>query len=62
MKTKTSSNKLVLKKETIADITSESMKKIQGGDDRDPICFTSTCPTYTTHIHTVGGFPYQCVT
>jgi hypothetical protein len=45
MKTKTFVRKLVLNKKTIADITSESMKKVQGGHDSSPTCpIWATCP------------------
>ena len=43
MKTKKIERKLVLNKKTIANVTSESMKKVQGGIPSDPFC--SVAPT-----------------
>lgn len=45
MKTKKFARKLVLNKKTIADITSESMKKVQAGHNSKFTCpIHRTCP------------------
>jgi hypothetical protein len=50
----------VLNKKTIADITSESMRKVQGGHDSSPTCpIINTCPIL--YCFKTLGFQETCI-